>query len=58
MEVVLSLQDLRADLKDLALGEQILRLDLTARARAIYATARTFYHPIVVARIDLLLGWP
>jgi aminopeptidase N len=28
------------------------------RARAIYATARAFYHPIVVARIDPLLGWP
>lgn len=29
-----------------------------ARARAIYAAARAFYHPIVVARIDQLLGRP
>jgi aminopeptidase N len=28
------------------------------RARAIYAVARAFYHPIVVARIDPLLGRP
>jgi aminopeptidase N len=28
------------------------------RARAIYAAARAFYHPIVVARIDPLLGPP
>jgi hypothetical protein len=29
-----------------------------ARARSIYAVARALYHPIVVARIDLLLGPP
>jgi aminopeptidase N len=29
-----------------------------ARARALYASARPFYHPIVVARVDELLGWP
>jgi hypothetical protein len=28
------------------------------RARGIYAAARAFYHPIVVARIDPLLGPP
>jgi hypothetical protein len=29
-----------------------------ARARDLYAAARPFYHPIVVARVDELLGWP
>jgi hypothetical protein len=28
------------------------------RARAIYAVARDFYHPIVIAKIDALLGRP